>query len=730
MGDENGNKKCLKDVVLLWKENEFHESPPGEELTYLNSRKEDVARILYKTCLNNSIKYVRGSGYFRSSIFRLMTEDLLQFCIDGGSITLLTSTQWSSKDYEAAMEGYEKGIVEDLRQMLNDPETVKPTKMLCALIRNKKLDLRIAILRGDIYHQKKGYFIDSCGCIIAFDGSGNETLTALKPYDEGNAESYSIGWSWDEHSWPKYGAKWMKDLDQTLDPEYDSTYPVLRINDDSVADFIDQTDIDLNLESHREAAKKRQVMLRDKWDEIWGEETAGKKPKSKPVKEEIRLPEDLRVHQRKGVKSWKSNGCKGILEHATGSGKTITALSVIKEHVKSTKHAIVLVPSEPLLEQWGEEFDKYLKSVVVGFLGGGLHQEDILDDMAYSEEEEGFVLISTIQSFRDERILKKVKKLLNNNNQDILLVVDECHRIGANSYSEICSTKFDKALGLSATPKRQGDEDGTERLLTLLGPVVDTYTLQDALDDKHLCEFNYNIHSVSLTVKEQEDYDNLREKMKQALRMLKKGEPMSKYLQSLIFKSRHIIRGAEEKIPMAIEILKKEYENGQSWLIYCEGQSMLTELESLIADEIQVNPLIYWSGMNKFDRKKSLEWFGSHGGIMLAIKCLDEGVDVPSISHGIVLSSSKTEREWIQRRGRLLRKSPSKPMSHIFDVLALPSDSGEEVAFVLDEVIRAKKFSQSAKNKRTIVHEINKIVRDYDLNEEDIALAIEDESDE
>ena len=142
----------------------------------------------------------------------------------------------------------------------------------------------------------------------------------------------------------------------------------------------------------------------------------------------------------------------------------------------------------------------------------------------------------------------------------------------------------------------------------------------------------------------------------------------------------------------------------------------MNKISDKIKQEVGIYPRNYWSGMSREDRKNELDFFKRNGGVIVAIKCLDEGVDVPAISHGIVLSSSKTKREWIQRRGRLLRKSEGKNKSVIHDVLALPSSSGQEISFVLDEVKRAKEFSESCLNSISIAYEIDYICRDFGIN--------------
>jgi superfamily II DNA or RNA helicase len=709
--------------------------------TYVNTRKEDVIEILYKPCLRASKRYVRGAGYFRSSVFRLMTEDLLDFCIRGGTITLLTSTEWGRQDYETTMKAYEdykeNGIKEDLLALLEDPNTLEPTRMLCALIQNGNLDLRVGVLRGDIYHQKKGYFEDEHGNIVAFDGSGNETLSALKPYDEGNAESFNIGWNWNSLYWNVYAKLWKEDLDQTMDPNQDSTFPVVSVVDLD-PEFIGKWDIETDLEAHRDAARERQKMMVEKWDEVWGGKIVSNnnqntlKKKIPEWSSEIIDNEEMwRVHQKGSLKEWKKKEKKGVLEHATGSGKTITSLIAIKEHTDQGNNAIVLVPSQPLLEQWDEEFEEHLPGVTRALLGSGNQGKDILSEMRVSG---GSVLISTMQSFRNEEVLRKVERLLKGKKSNLMLVVDECHRIGAPSYVELCKMKFPVTLGLSATPERQRDEEGTSRIFQLLGPVIHRFTLEDAMEAKLLSKFEYHVKEAALTTKEQKKYDELRRQIKKWFaRWKNSGTEMPESLEIMIFKSRSIIRNAENKISEAVEIINSNYEKEQHWLVYC-GEGMMDEIDLQITAVMGEKPLRYWSGMNRFQRKESLSQFKAKGGIMLAIKCLDEGVDIPAISHGVVLSSSKTKREWIQRRGRLLRKSPGKKQSVIYDVLAFPDAFGDETNFVMDEVKRAFEFSKSCENAAKTQADLSRIMTAYNISEEDLVSDYErpeeDENDE
>ena len=695
----------------------------GKLPTYLDCRENDVIASLYTPCLKRANTYVRGAGYFRSSVFRLMTEDLLEFCVRGGTIQLVTSTQMDIKDFDEAVLAYEKkNFHEDLESLLANPETVDATKMLCALIHHQRLELYVAVLRGDIYHHKKGYFTDTHGNIVAFDGSGNETLSALKPFDEGNAESFNIAWSWDSPIWDAYGSRWYQDLKRTIANDKSLTFPVVSIRELD-REFIVHHGIDLVLDSHRDAARDRSKQLREKWDKIYG----NRHFEDHLSKQEIdtALPK-LYEHQSRGLKKWQESGFQGILEHATGSGKTITALSAIFSHLITGGNVVVLVPGEALLYQWKDEIQKYLPNTELRLMGAGEGGgKDALIDMRVNAGPP-IVLLAISHSFRRANDLQRFTRTIQISDRKMLIVVDECHRLGAPSFAKICETTPHHRLGLSATPERQGDPDGTARLFGFLGPIRDQYGLKQALDDKHLTPYQYSIHQVQLTPSEQARYDKLKAEIRKNFAMLKKGEEPSDYLKTLVFRARRIIRSASGKIEAAAKVVDHEYERGQHWLIYCEDENMMDEVDQKLRERVPgLSPCRYWSGMDRMQRKKELQYFEEYSGVMLAIRCLDEGVDVPAISHGIVLSSSKTKREFIQRRGRLLRKSTDKSQSYIFDCFALPAGGGKEDGFILDEIRRAREFASTANNWEVIKAEIEIIMLTHGIEEEDLILEVE-----
>jgi len=656
--------------------------------TYLNSKSDDIVNDLYIPCLKNSNVYYRGVGYFRSSIFELLDESLIKFCIAGGKIKILTSTDFTKEDFEASIEGYTKkqffdGVLELLKT--NSQTSVE---LLIAMISTGCLEIYIAKLPyGGIYHDKVGFFEDQEGNVVSFSGSGNETKAAILG-EKGNVESYNIIWNWHE-SYAVHGRVWESELRKSIDSQtYDG------------AEIIEICDVDPKIIQDNSISCDLNYYI-DK------------------MQSSSLLP-SLRDHQVSAVEKWKQNGFRGILQHATGSGKTITSISAIESHLNDYQLVMLLVPSNILMRQWEEEINQYLPDISLAKMGGGSDDSPMINMMINVEITNPVILLSTIQTIRDKKHTFNLNRLIQNKPNNVLLIVDECHRIGSESFMDFSELKFTRTLGLSATPKRYGDQEGTERIMHLLGPIIDHYSLANALRDGHLCKYEYFIETISLSIQEQEKYDLLRTKVARLFAQWKNSEQkeMPPSLSSLIFESRRIIRGAEQKLHKMEEILTDNYNADQHWLIYCDTESMLNKAREIIR-KLGHNPYIYHSKMNSFDQQKTLQAFERSGGILLAIKCLDEGVNISRISHGIILSSTTNPREFVQRRGRLLRKSPGKEKAMIFDTFALPNSFESNMGFILSEILRARELASTSINKSVNTTILDGIIRKYSICEDE-----------
>ena len=664
----------------------------GELDFHYSSMRDDVVSKLYRPCLRNSSLYRRGVGFFRSSAFRLMGRDLVEFCLNGGRMEILTSTDIDPKDHESAMEGYElSSFYETLEEMLDDQVMREPTKLLCALVATGHLTIKIAVVpEGGIYHDKVGYFQDSAEPpnIVAFSGSGNETFSALRGKG-GNVERYDVIWNWDD-SWKVHGRRWKEGLDEDLEGE-SRGFDVLDFTEVEPS-FIERHSISTEISDYLEDEDGKDL--------------------------ESSLP-PLRDHQKEGLRMWRENGCRGILEHATASGKTISSLAAMEEHLDGGGNVIVLVPTRVLLRQWDEEISRYLPGPVIGRIGAGHKDTDMLSIMSRRSGSEQFILLSTIRSASSGKVGRRIRRLIDDSDSEVLLVVDECHNIGSEGSAGLCASRPHKSLGLSATPERMGDREGTARVFGLLGPSVHEFGLGDAMrhDPPLLTPYEYHIRTVGLTRQEQEEFDQLKIRISKYYAMWKSSDEPEKSqikgkMEILIFKARRIIRGASGKLDAMMEILEEHFEKGQHWIIYCDTEEMLSLAESRIR-EIGIIPREYKSQMNAFSREQTLAAFERDGGLLLAMKCLDEGVNIPCISHGMVLSSTTNPREFVQRRGRMLRRSPGKEIAHVFDAFALPAENAENTGFLLSELHRAKELAEESENRVTNVTEINLLIRKY-----------------
>ena len=671
--------------------------------TYLDSRSDDVFGRLYRPCLAHSVRYVRGAGYFRSSVYRLMSADLLNFCIGGGKVTLVTSTQLTRQDYEAAVNARtSEPLFSDLTDMLEEEVLQDPVRMLVALIANGCLDIRIAVLRGGIYHQKKGYFEDASGNKVAFDGSGNETAAALGPFDSGNSESFNVSWSWADH-WEPHACKWVEALDRAVDGDPSLGFPVMPI-DGVPQEFLELHEIDTHLPSHLEAAERRQSALAMRWDEVWGSEFNGSasetEPEGRPANRRKPLP-----HQERAIEAWKHQDCRGILEHATGSGKTFTAITAMKEHAEEGAVSLVFVPGKLLHGQWLDELQMEIPEAQILAAGAGHNdwkKPDLVEAFTSPQNTQARIVVSTMRTASFDAFRRRIRQ-----GAHLMVVADEVHQMGSPENQKILELNAGKRLGLSATPKRYGDPDGTQALLDWFGGIVEPpYTLEDAIRDKRLVPYDYFPHTVHLSAEEADDWKVQTEKILQMMARGPRNEDggpiiTDKVRLALIQRSR-IAKKAVAKVPLAVNIVQENFEAGSHWLVFCEDQDQLGDVINGL-ETAGISAFEYHSAMTG-SQEDTLALFKAVGGVLVSIRCLDQGVDIPQLSHAVILASSQNPRQFIQRRGRVLRvdrDNPQKFHATVYDAIVVPVDADtepEQISLLQAELSRAIEFARTARN--------------------------------
>ena len=292
----------------------------------------------------------------------------------------------------------------------------------------------------------------------------------------------------------------------------------------------------------------------------------------------------------------------------------------------------------------------------------------------------------------------------------MLLVADEVHRLGSPRNRQLMDEHlFGARLGLSATPERAGDSEGTDALLRFFRGILEPrYTLADAVRDRVLCPYFYRPHVVHLSDSEAEEWESLTGEIGQFSGRMRGGDSttgLDERIQRLLIKRARVVKHASAKVPLAVEVLGSEFKRGQRWIVYCEDLAQLNAVCGAL-QAAGISSMPFHSQMEG-DRTETLRWLEKRGGIVVAIKCLDEGVDVPSVTHALILASSKNPREFVQRRGRVLRTSKDKSLAYVHDVIVMPPiDAGgpttdadaRDDPITAGELARAVEFAASADN--------------------------------
>ncbi|HEY3355365.1 MAG TPA: DEAD/DEAH box helicase family protein, partial [Polyangia bacterium] len=443
----------------------------------------------------------------------------------------------------------------------------------------------------------------------------------------------------------------------------------------------------------------------------------------------------LKAHQSAGLASWRANGRRGILAFVTGAGKTFTALDGIREALSLGEVPVVVVPDRLLFKQWQDELEPVAARAGARILKAGADHSawrPLLGTFTAPGGEPRMVL-ATVQTARSEEFRTRLR-----GGPHLLLVADEVHRLGSRENRALLDDAlFGARLGLSATPERAGDPEGTALLLGWFGGVLEPrYSLADAIRDGNLTRYFYNSHRVELTAAEADEWRAITRKIGRARAAagdLQSGE-RTPGIDMLLFQRARIVKQAQAKVPLAVEVLREHYERGHRWIVYCDDRRQLDDVRAAFK-AAGIDSMAYYADMPA-DRDATLQWFRDLGGVVVAIKCLDEGVDIPEIDHALILASSKNPREYIQRRGRVLRKSPGKVHAHIHDAVVVPPpaapgspDEGPD-PITAGELARAVEFALGAANSGAEV-DVARIAIAAGLHWQDLfSVGVEDDDDD
>jgi len=689
---------------------------------------DDIARAFYLPSLAASVRYDRAVGYFSSAIYIIAWPSLRKFVERGGKMRLICSPMLSSNDIDALQEGYSARaeasegdhIRQELQRLLVTPGLIKPAKVLSALIALDVIDCRIAWVGlgasgrpKRLFHDKVGIFVDEYGNSIVFKGSMNETWPGLSA--DGNLESVDVFPSWINERDRQRVEDERLYFDHLFENRYEgvTTKPISEIARNSLIESAD-------VEHWPELVDEICIEI---------EEAVERSPEKQRASRRT-----LRPHQLAALKNWETRGRRGIFKHATGSGKTFTALCAIEGALERGEIPLILVPSELLLHQWSEEIRSSVDGVRLLRCGAGhvaWRSADLLRAWTRPIGPARRVILATMQTARGDEFVSQLRA-----GAHILFVADEVHRLGAAKLRRLFEIASGPRLGLSATPERSGDDSGTAAIFDYFNGIVPPpFTLADAIAAGALTPYVYHVHHVSLDEAEQEAWNELTSSVRQLYAQFladRTNKAAVDRLHRKLIERARIVKGAHAKVGLAVKVVQTHYQLGQRWIVYCDDQRQLEKVFlHLRAAGIQ-DVYEYHSAMEG-GRKATLDLFEARGGVVVSIRCLDEGIDIPSVTHALILASSRNPREYVQRRGRVLRRAEGKTIAHIHDALVTPKFDPSEpagVAILEGELVRAIEFGRNAINP-SCVTDLERLAIQHDIDLDVVrSVGLEDDDEE
>ena len=645
----------------------------------------DLVQDFYIPCLENSILYSRAVGFFSSTSMATVAKGLMSLLRSGGKMRLIASPCLSEQDAEAIALGLKQRdevITQSLLKELDQEfEEVVKDRLACLawLLSKNILEIKLAIRKDirnqrGIYHEKLGIFSDEAGNLVAFTGSANESSSALMD----NFECIDVFCSWEAGIRERALSK-----DENFRRLWENRTPLL-----DILDF-------------PEAAKRSLLRLRpDQFpvDEIMKSNPAMSEASKEYVPIVIHqdnglpiLPSnlELRDYQKEAIANWFKNNGRGTLKMATGSGKTITALAIATELYQKIGLQVLLIvcPYRHLVIQWARECQKFGLEPILAF--ESVHNwQDRLSTQLYnvrSGNQKFLTIITTNATLIGQGLQSQLRYLP----EKTLIIGDEAHNLGAKRLVESLPRNVGLRLALSATPERYFDEDGTEAIFEYFGAVIQPeFTLADAIKAGALVHYLYYPILVELTDSETDKYADLTKKIGRAIAFGGDRDD-NEMVAALLMQRARLLGSAANKLVALRELMQQRLDTSHT-LIYCgdgsvedqvteESTRQLDAVAQLLGSELGYRVNTYTAETSLEDRENLRLLFES-GELqgLVAIRCLDEGVDIPAIQTAIMLASSSNPRQFIQRRGRILRAHPHKKRATLFDMIVLPPDLGRE----------------------------------------------------
>jgi len=708
----------------------------------------------YLNGLCNSNHFDLLLGYFSSTAINVLSLGFATFLHNGGKMRMVVNNILSQDDKEAIQLADSGGIPETLFD-INDIKNLRFAldeygkhffECIAWLIAQGKIQIKIIRPKTGqgISHYKNGIFYDE-NDYVGFSASCNFTAFGLLE----NLERLDAFLSWENNRSTKF-VNGIRNEFEEIFLEKAEYVEYMKINEIEVAirkEFGEKS-LDELLIQESELIKKRSHVLANKRVKRAFQKAADKLEEIQSLPK-FPYPEGPREYQKEAYENWSNNEFHGIFAMATGTGKTITSLNcLLQQSLKNDKpiyHALILVPTITLVNQWEEEARKFNFQEIIKVSSKNDWESELATTLSTAKKiNKSFIVITTYASFIRDRFFKYIKDFPS----DSLFIADEAHNIGSPSVlAKLPHVSFEKKIGLSATPKRIYDPEGSlamEGFFRDQEPYSYTFSMERAIEEGILCKYYYYPHIVNLTAEEIKQYIEISKALAKFFNKESSSFDSNDIVEKLLLKRKRIIHKAENKLQITLDILRNRFSNEHNlrytFIYVPEGSTVEVvddESESeeniriinqytreigRIDDSIMVNQFI--SGMP--DRNEVLEQF-KEGRIQViaSMKCLDEGVDIPRAEHAIFCSSTGNPRQFIQRRGRILRKHKDKNIAIIHDLVVIPdlttssagSDSfSAERKLVEKELERVMYFASLSINPFETERVFEDVCSHYDLN--------------
>ncbi|MBX3650510.1 MAG: DEAD/DEAH box helicase family protein [Burkholderiales bacterium] len=635
----------------------------------------------YLPTLGCAVQYDRAVGFFASSMLVEAGIGLSGLIRNKGNMRLIIGHPLSDDDWEAVKNGVTLATLEkqlsqhlaDILERAGTERSVQSLQLLSWLIATNSLEIRYAFRKNGMYHEKIGILRDGENNEIVFHGSANESAAALLPYK--NFESLAVYPSWKSELFNDYGNPFKQGFEDLWN-NADSNVVTVAVP----SEFYEKL-IAYRGQQHLPPDLTRELAIAEPIPPIYTN------PNLLP-----KLPTcfggrqyALHPHQEKSLINWKTNSYNGIFALATGAGKTIT---VIHAATKFSEQGyplamVVSVPYQILGEQWVSVMGQFNMRPIKAFYSAELWVDRLSEAIsAFLAKATSFLCIvvvnDTLSTDAFQKLLRRIP------NQSLFFIGDECHHHSNPVWRERIPDNAKFKIGLSATPWNPGQLKNKTVLESIYGPVVSTYTLADALYDGVLCQYQYIPVPCVFEDDEAEEYERLSQKISalSAQDPNRQNPLVQQQIQMLAARRTRLIGALRSKL-YRLSALILEMKPSPHSLFYCAegyhplddgiGERVIDKVTKIVADNSWTVSQIT-AAETASERHKIISAFDDgHIDAITAIRVLDEGFDVPGCRTAYIMASSNSYRQYVQRRGRVLRQAPGKSHATIYDFFAAPS---------------------------------------------------------